>query len=213
MIQAVIFDLDGVIVSTDEYHFEAWQRLARENGIPFTHEDNEQLKGVSRMESLELILRRSPKSFSEDAKQSMAAKKNSFYCELLKKLSPTDILPGVTLFLETLSKKGIRTAIGSSSKNAVPILHAIGLHRAFEAIADGTKIKKSKPHPEVFLLAASLLSVDPQNCLVVEDAEAGVEAGLAAGMKVLAVGSASSLPKATFRAKDLSQISPDQVLK
>ena len=198
MIQAVIFDLDGVIVSTDEYHFEAWQQLAQEKGIPFTREDNEQLKGVSRMESLEIILRRSPINYSEDAKQSMAEKKNSFYCELLKRLSPADILPGVTLFLDNLRKTGIRTAIGSSSKNAVPILHAIGLHRAFEAIADGTKIKKSKPHPEVFLLAASLLSVDPQNCLVVEDAEAGVDAGLAAGMKVLAVGSASTLTKATI---------------
>lgn len=212
MIQAVIFDLDGVIVSTDEYHFEAWQQLAQEKGIPFTREDNEQLKGVSRMESLEIILRRSPINYSEDAKQSMAEKKNSFYCELLKRLSPADILPGVTLFLDNLRKTGIRTAIGSSSKNAVPILHAIGLHRAFEAIADGTKIKKSKPHPEVFLLAASLLSVDPKNCLVVEDAEAGVDAGLAAGMKVLAVGSASTLTKATFRARDLSQIKASEVI-
>ena len=213
MIQAVIFDLDGVIVSTDEFHFLAWQQLAQEKGIPFSREDNEKLKGVSRMESLEIILQRSPTKFSDQAKEQMAERKNSFYRDLLKKLTPADVLPGVLRFLQDLRTRKIRAAIGSSSKNAVPILGAIGLADAFEAVADGTQIKKSKPHPEVFLLAASLLNVPPQECLVVEDAEAGVEAGLAAGMRVLAVGSASSLPKATFRAKDLSQIAPDQVLK
>ena len=213
MIQAVIFDLDGVIVSTDEFHFLAWQQLAQEKGIPFSREDNEKLKGVSRMESLEIILQRSPTKFSDQAKEQMAERKNSFYRDLLKKLTPADVLPGVLRFLQDLRTRKIRAAIGSSSKNAVPILGAIGLAGAFEAVADGTQIKKSKPHPEVFLLAASLLNVPPQECLVVEDAEAGVEAGLAAGMRVLAVGSASSLPKATFRAKDLSQIAPDQVLK
>jgi len=213
VIQAVIFDLDGVIVSTDEFHFLAWQQLAQEKEIPFSREDNEKLKGVSRMESLEIILQRSPKTFSDQAKEQMAEQKNSFYREMLKKLTPADVLPGVLHFLQDLRARKIRVAIGSSSKNAVPILGAIGLADAFEAVADGTQIKKSKPHPEVFLLAASLLNVPPQGCLVVEDAEAGVEAGLAAGMKVLAVGSASSLPKATFRAKDLFHISPDQVLK
>ncbi len=213
MIQAVIFDLDGVVVSTDEFHFLAWQQLALEKEIPFSREDNEKLKGVSRMESLEIILRRSPNKYSDHAKEQMAERKNSFYRDLLKKLTPADVLPGVLRFLQDLRTRKIRAAIGSSSKNAVPILGAIGLADAFEAVADGTQIKKSKPHPEVFLLAASLLNVPPQGCLVVEDAEAGVEAGLAAGMRVLAVGSASSLPKATFRAKDLSQIAPDQVLK
>jgi len=213
VIQAVIFDLDGVIVSTDEFHFLAWQQLAQEKGIPFSREDNEKLKGVSRMESLEIILQRGPKTFSDQAKEQMAERKNSFYRDMLKKLTPADVLPGVLQFLQDLRARKIRAAIGSSSKNAVPILKAIGLADAFEAVADGTQIKKSKPHPEVFLLAASLLSVPPQRCLVVEDAEAGVEAGLAAGMRVLAVGSASSLPKATFRAKDLSHISSDQVLK
>lgn len=212
MIQGVIFDLDGVIVSTDEFHFQAWQQLAREENIPFSREDNEQLKGVSRMESLEIILRQSPKSFAAQAKEQMAERKNSYYRELLQKLSPADVLPGVLSFLETLRSRKVQAAIGSSSKNAVPILQAIGLSDAFAAVADGTKIKNSKPHPEVFLLAASLLSLPPRSCLVVEDAEAGVEAGLAAGMKVLAVGSASALPKATYRAADLSQISPEQVL-
>ena len=213
MIQAVIFDLDGVVVSTDEFHFLAWQQLALEKEIPFSREDNEKLKGVSRMESLEIILRRSPNKYSDHAKEQMAERKNSFYRDLLKKLTPADVLPGVLRFLQDLRARKIRAAIGSSSKNAVPILGAIGLADAFEAIADGTQIKRSKPHPEVFLLAASLLNVAPQRCLVVEDAEAGVEAGLAAGMKVLAVGSACSLPTATFRAKDLSQISPEQVLQ
>lgn len=213
MIQAVIFDLDGVIVSTDEYHFKAWQRLAHEEGIPFTEKDNEQLKGVSRMESLEIILKQSPKSFSAEAKENMAERKNSYYRDLLKNLSPSHILPGVLHFLDSLQRHGIRVAIGSSSKNAVPILHKLGLSQAFEAVADGTNIKRSKPDPEVFLLAASLISIRPTNCLVVEDAEAGVDAGLAAGMKVLAVGSASSLAKATFRAKDLSQVVLGQLLK
>jgi beta-phosphoglucomutase len=213
MIQAVIFDLDGVIVSTDEYHFQAWQRLAREEEIPFTEKDNEQLKGVSRMESLEIILKQSQKSYTAEAKVDMAERKNSYYRDLLKNLSPSHILPGVLHFLKSLERQGIRVAIGSSSKNAVPILHKLGLIQSFEAVADGTNIKKSKPDPEVFLLAASLLSIPPTNCLVVEDAEAGVDAGLAAGMKVLAVGSASSLEKATFRAKDLSHITTDQLLK
>jgi beta-phosphoglucomutase len=213
MIQAVIFDLDGVIVSTDEYHFQAWQRLAHEEEIPFTEKDNEQLKGVSRMESLEIILKQSQKSYTAEAKVDMAERKNSYYRDLLKNLSPSHILPGVLHFLKSLERQGIRVAIGSSSKNAVPILHKLGLIQSFEAVADGTNIKKSKPDPEVFLLAASLLSIPPTNCLVVEDAEAGVDAGLAAGMKVLAVGSASSLEKATFRAKDLLHITTDQLLK
>lgn len=213
MIQAVIFDLDGVIVSTDEYHFQAWQRLAHEEEIPFTEKDNEQLKGVSRMESLEIILKQSQKSYTAEAKVDMAERKNSYYRDLLKNLSPSHILPGVLHFLKSLERQGIRVAIGSSSKNAVPILHKLGLIQSFEAVADGTNIKKSKPDPEVFLLAASLLSIPPTNCLVVEDAEAGVDAGLAAGMKVLAVGSASSLEKATFRAKDLSHITTDQLLR
>lgn len=213
MIQAVIFDLDGVIVSTDEFHFLAWQQLAQEMGIPFSREDNEKLKGVSRMESLEIILQGSPKTFTDRTKEQMAERKNSFYRDMLKKLTPADVLPGVLQFLQDLRARKIRAAIGSSSKNAVPILGAIGLADAFAAVADGTQIKRSKPHPEVFLLAASLLNVPPQGCLVVEDAEAGVEAGLAAGMKVLAVGSACSLPTATFHAKDLSQISADQLLK
>jgi len=213
MIKAVIFDLDGVIVSTDEYHFQAWQRLAHEEEITFTEKHNEQLKGVSRMESLEIILKQSRKSYTAEAKVNMAERKNSYYRDLLKNLSPSHILPGVLHFLKSLERQGIRVAIGSSSKNAVPILHKLGLIQSFEAVADGTNIKKSKPDPEVFLLAASLLSIPPTNCLVVEDAEAGVDAGLAAGMKVLAVGSASSLEKATFRAKDLSHITIDQLLE
>ena len=212
MIRGVIFDLDGVIVSTDEFHFQAWQRLAQEEQIPFSREDNEQLKGVSRMESLEIILRKSPKTFSADTKLKMAERKNSYYRDLLQHLSPADVLPGVLSFLDVLRDRKIRPAIGSSSKNAVPILRAIGLSEAFVAIADGTKIKNSKPHPEVFLLAASLLGLEPRDCLVVEDAEAGVEAGLAAGMKVLAVGSAATLPRATYRSQTLDKLSIENVL-
>ena len=156
MIQAVIFDLDGVIVSTDEFHFLAWQQLAQEKEIPFSREDNEKLKGVSRMESLEIILQGSPKTFSDQAKEQMAERKNSFYRDMLKKLTPADVLPGVLRFLQDLRTRKIRAAIGSSSKNAVPILGAIGLADAFEAVADGTQLSISDMRLQIENLHAQL---------------------------------------------------------
>lgn len=201
---AVLFDLDGVIVSTDQLHFRAWKRLANEEGIPFNQHDNERLRGVSRMESLEILLEKAATPYSDAQKEAMAERKNNFYRESLKSLSPADILPGVLDVLKHLRHRGIRVAIGSSSKNAGPILQAIGLENAFDVVVDGTHIYRSKPDPEVFLLAAKRLDVAPANCLVVEDADAGIEAALAAGMPVLAVGSAASHPKATFRAPDLA---------
>ncbi len=204
-IQAVIFDLDGVIVSTDELHFRAWKVLADAEGIPFTRENNERLRGVSRMESLAIILERAERAYSDDEKTAMAERKNDVYRESLKSLTPDDILPGVDAVLCELRAKGIKMAIGSSSRNAGPILEAIGLSDAFEAVADGTHISRSKPDPEVFTLAGRMLGVAPEHCLVVEDADAGVDAGLAAGMRVLAVGSAAAHPKATFKAKDLEE--------
>jgi len=212
-IHAVIFDLDGVIVSTDELHYQAWRKLADGLGMPFSREDNERLRGVSRMESLEIVLEKwQGAPFTNDEKLAMAEIKNSFYRESLANLTSADILPGVLETLRLLKQRGVRTAIGSSSKNAAAILTAIGLADRFDAVADGTHISKSKPDPEVFLLAARLLGADPAHCLVVEDADAGVEAALRAGMPVLGVGSARNHPGATIVARDLSSISIDEML-
>ena len=205
-IQAVIFDLDGVIVSTDEYHYQAWKKLADEEGVPFTRHDNERLRGVSRMESLDILLEKATRSYSEAEKLAMAERKNAYYRDLLKSLTAKDILPGVSEVLGELRRRKVKMAIGSSSKNAGPILKAIGLADAFDVVADGTHITRSKPDPEVFTLAGERLGIPARRCLVVEDAAAGVDAGLAAGMPVLAVGSAVTHPKATLNTKDLSSI-------
>jgi len=209
---AVIFDLDGVIVSTDNLHFLAWKRLADEQGIPFTRHDNERLRGVSRMESLAIILERASKVYSGAEKIEMAERKNRYYRALLTSLTPSAILPGVLPLMDALRGAGFKMAIGSSSKNAGAILKAIGLDEAFDAVADGTHITRSKPDPEVFLIAAQALGSSPRKCLVVEDADAGVEAALAAGMPVLAVGSAMKHPAATLRATDLSEVKLEDIM-
>jgi beta-phosphoglucomutase len=211
-IKSVIFDLDGVIVSTDEFHYHAWKQIADAEGIPFDRNDNERLRGVSRMESLEILLERASRSYSEEEKNTMAEQKNAIYRDSLKNLTPGDILPGVQQMLATLRDKGIKVAIGSSSKNARPILAAIGLDDFFDAVVDGTNITQSKPDPEVFVLAGKSVGVCPEQCLVVEDAHAGVEAGLAAGMSVLAVGSAFTHPGAHFKVRDLSEIRIQDIL-
>lgn len=211
--KAVIFDLDGVIVSTDNYHYQAWKMIADEEGIYFDREINENLRGVSRMESLEILLQKSQKKYSAEEKQKLATRKNDYYKELLEKLTPTDILPGVMVILTKLKELGIRIAIGSSSKNASFILKKIGLNNYFDAIADGNSIKNSKPHPEVFLLAAKMLDVAPEECVVVEDADSGIEAALAANMKVVGVGYASENPKVDYAVRDLSVVKVNELLK
>lgn len=211
-IQAVIFDLDGVIVSTDEYHFQAWRQLAVAHGVPFDRDDNERLRGVSRMESLEIILEKSEAAYSDAEKQAMAEAKNTIYRESLAELNPGNILPGVTEMLDALRKRGVKIAIGSSSKNAATILAAIGLANDFDSVVDGTHISRSKPDPEVFTLAALGLGILSSRCLVVEDAEAGVEAGVSAGMRVLGVGPASTHPHVSLGVADLSCISADELL-
>jgi beta-phosphoglucomutase len=210
--KAVIFDLDGVIVSTDDYHYRAWKFMADEEGIHFDRDINERLRGVSRMESLEIILEKAEKTYTDQEKNEMAEKKNNLYRELLNELTPKDILPGVMKVLEDLKANNIKIAIGSSSKNTPMILAKIGLDDYFNAVADGNEIKNSKPEPEVFLLAAKKLEVAPEDCLVVEDADAGVEAALAGNMKVLAVGYASSNSKADYKFKDLSLVDIKEVI-
>ena len=187
MIKAVIFDLDGVIVSTDDCHYEAWKKLADEEGIYFDRKINDRLRGVSRMASLEIVLERSEKVYTDKEKAELAERKNNYYKEFIKKLTPNDILAGVMENLEELKKNGIKIAIGSSSKNTPIILKQIGLDTYFDAVSDGNNITKSKPDPEVFLKAAEMLKIPPENCLIVEDADAGIEAGKCAGMNTLSV--------------------------
>jgi beta-phosphoglucomutase len=195
-IAACIFDLDGVIVDTAIYHFKAWKNLADELGINFTEEHNERLKGVSRTRSLEIILEIGSLTLDEVIKESLAAKKNTEYLELVNQMTAEEILPGVTDFLNDLNASGIKIALGSASKNARTILEKINLLNQFDAIVDGTLVQKAKPDPEVFLLAAHMLDVAPENCVVFEDAVAGVEAAKNAGMYCVGVGKPEILTQA-----------------
>ncbi len=187
-IKAFIFDLDGVIVSTDEYHYQAWKQIADKEDIHFDREVNHRLRGVSRMESLEILLELSQRTYNDDEKAALAENKNNLYRQLLENITPKDILPGVMGILDGLKLWGIKIAIGSSSKNSPMILERIGLADFFDATVDGNDISNSKPDPEVFLKAAERLGVPPSECVVIEDAPAGVEAAVAAGMKFIAVG-------------------------
>lgn len=182
MIEAVLFDLDGVIVSTDEYHYRAWKAMADDQGIYFDRTINNRLRGVSRRASLEIILEKADRPYSETEKDALTEQKNELYKKLLHDLRPEDRDPDFDAVAAWLKEKGIRTAVASSSRNTITILTRIGLLDRFDAIADGTMITHSKPDPEVFLKAAALLGVEASRCLVVEDAVAGVQAGKAAGM-------------------------------
>jgi beta-phosphoglucomutase len=190
--KAIIFDLDGVICFTDEYHYRAWKALADRLNAPFDRTINNRLRGVSRMASLEIILETytGPK-LSEEEKVALATEKNETYRESLKEMSPADLSDEVRETLDALRAKGLKLAIGSSSKNAPFILKQIGLEGFFDAVSDGNNISRSKPDPEVFLKAAEFLGMDPADCLVVEDAVSGAEAGHAGGMKVACLGDAA----------------------
>jgi beta-phosphoglucomutase len=195
--KACIFDLDGVIVDTAKYHYLAWKRLAKELGFEFTEKDNERLKGVSRMESLEILLSVGGiRIDDENVKLQLAEKKNKWYVEYINQMTKDEILPGVIEFLELLKSAGIKIVIGSASKNTITILERIGLKDFFDAIIDGTKISKAKPDPEVFLKAAEELGVRPEECCVFEDAVAGIQAAKSAGMKVIGVGDPTILKDA-----------------
>ena len=212
MIRGVIFDLDGVLVTTDELHYQAWKQVADQESIHFDRTINHRLRGVSRMESLEIILERAGREYSPEQKLAMANRKNNLYRELLQTLTPADILPGVNTVLAELRRRGIKMAIASSSKNTPLILSRVGLKDAFDAVADGNDITHSKPHPEVFLLAAQRLGLPPADCLVVEDAVAGIEAGRRAGMAVLGIGTPETLPNVQPLATSLADISVEQLL-
>ena len=196
--KGIIFDLDGVICSTDEYHYQAWSALAQRLAIPFDRTINKRLRGVSRMESLEIILEKSAVSYSLEKKQAFAAEKNETYKELLGQMSTKDLSDEVKRTLLYLRGAGIKLAIGSSSKNTPYILQQLGLGNFFEAVADGNCITHSKPHPEVFLKAAEMLGLSPAQCLVVEDAHAGVAAACAGGFDCAGMGDAAQSTEATY---------------
>ncbi len=193
MIRAFIFDLDGVLVDTAKYHFKAWQRLANTLGIDFTEDENEQLKGVSRKESLEKILEWGGKSLPEAKFNELMAKKNDWYLELMQNMDEDETLEGVRTFLEECQSLQLKIALGSASKNAQAILEKTKLTSFFEAIIDGTKTSKSKPDPQVFLMGAEALDVLPENTVVFEDSIAGVEAAKRGGFKSVGVGSENVL--------------------
>ena len=203
---AVIFDLDGVICHTDKYHYQAWKAVADELGIYFDEEINNRLRGVSRMESFEIILERYEGEMSEEEKECWTTKKNDIYKELLKNMSPADLSTEVKETLDDLRANGHKLAIGSSSKNARFILGQLGLGEYFDAISDGNNISKSKPDPEVFLRAAEFLGEKPEDCYVVEDAYAGIDAAKSAGMQAVGIGIAAGYAAADVKIQSFGEL-------
>jgi beta-phosphoglucomutase len=206
IIKACIFDLDGVIVDTAIYHYKAWKRLANELGFDFTEEDNEKLKGVSRIRSLELILEWGGMVTTEAEREELATRKNEWYVEMISKMTPAEVLPGAKEFLELCLGAGIKTALGSASKNSGMILKRTGITQLFNAVIDGNKVSQPKPDPEVFLKGAEELNEPPVNCVVFEDAIAGVEAAIAGGMKVVGIGSPQVLGRANLVVSGLNEM-------
>jgi len=197
-IKACIFDLDGVIVDTAKYHFIAWREIARELGFEFTEAHNERLKGVSRMRSLEILLEVGGIILDQKAKEFLAEKKNNDYLTYVLQMAPDEILPRAKDFIEELRHLQIKIAIGSASKNAMTILNRLQITHFFDTVIDGNKVTKAKPDPEIFLKGAQELSIPPANCVVFEDAEAGIEAAIAANMKCVGIGSPQNLVKANL---------------
>ncbi|MDE4541437.1 beta-phosphoglucomutase [Thermoanaerobacterium sp. R66] len=206
--KGVIFDLDGVITDTAEYHYLAWKKLADELNVYFDREINENLKGISRIESLEIILKKSDKFFSEEEKYYLADKKNEYYKEMIKRMTPKDLLPGVVDLIKELKDRGIKIAVASVSKNAKTVLSNLGLIETFDYIVDAEKIKNGKPDPEIFLNAAAGIDVEPKLCIGIEDSKAGIEAINRAGMVSIGVGNYETVKGADIVLKDLSDPLP-----
>lgn len=204
--KAFIFDLDGVIVSTDGFHYQAWKKMADDEGIYFDEKINDRLRGVSRMQSLEIILERATKTYTYEEKVALATKKNDIYRASLQALTPADRLADVTETLEKLREKGYKLAIGSSSKNTPVILEKIGYAGYFDAVSDGNNIQNSKPDPEVFLKAAQFLGLNPEDCYVVEDAEADIDAAKAGGFTAIGVGGAAGYAKTDHPIRTMADI-------
>lgn len=202
---AIILDLDGVICDTAHFHFLAWHRLAAEYGYELTQADNEQLKGVSRVDSLKFILGLANKTLSNEQFETDLHRKNEWYLELVKDMGPSDTLTGVTAFFAEVANRKIPLALGSASKNANMVLTRVGLIQAFDAIVDASQVTHGKPNPETFLKAAELLGIAPENCLVFEDSAAGVQAAIAGGMKAIGIGTPEDLPGAILHLKNLGE--------
>jgi beta-phosphoglucomutase len=186
MIRAFIFDLDGVITDTAEYHYRGWKRLAEEEGLAFSREDNEQLRGIPRRESLMLILK--DHVYPETKILEMMERKNNYYLEFIKEISPRDLLPGAKELLEEIRAAGLKNALGSASKNASEVLDRLGIRSLFDAISDGHSVERQKPAPDLFLHAAGQLGLAPDECVVIEDAAAGIEAARAGGFHSIGLG-------------------------
>lgn len=205
-IRAVIFDVDGVLVSTDELHYRAWSAIAEAEGIPFDRVINDSLRGVSRMESLEILLQRAKRGYTSDEKQQLADRKNRLFVAAIESLSPEDVAPGALQLISRFRERNLGIAAASSSRNARAILDRLGLSTTFDAILDGNDISRSKPDPEVFHKSATALGVEPGACVVIEDAPAGVEAARRAGMRVIGVGDARVLAEADYVCPSIARL-------
>lgn len=210
-IKACIFDLDGVIVDTAVYHYKAWRKLANQLGFDFTEEQNEELKGISRIESLKIILNWGSVSKSETEMEELATLKNTWYVDMITKMTPDEILPGAKEFLELVRAHNYLTALGSASKNSETILNQIGLMHLFDVLVDGNKVTKSKPNPEVFLVGAKELNVKPHECVVFEDAIAGVQAAKHGNMKAVGIGKADVLTEADLVVAGLNEMTIEKL--
>jgi len=203
---AFLFDLDGVIVNTDRYHYLGWKKLADEQGWAFDEEVNDACRGVPRMASLEVILRHNGVTLPEDQKHALASRKNAYYVELLQGIGEADVIPGAVAFLQQARALDLKTALCSSSKNAPLVLSNLGLEPYFDTVVTGHDIERAKPDPQIFLLAAERLGERSEACIVFEDAPSGVQGALAAGMRCFGIGSPEFLPQATWTARDFLQL-------
>jgi beta-phosphoglucomutase len=211
-VKACLFDLDGVIVDTAKYHFIAWRQVAGELGFVFTERDNERLKGVSRQRSLDILLEIGGIALDESAKAKIAEKKNGLYLDYIRKMTPAEILPGAEAFLKQCRAAGLKTALATASRNSALILDLLRIRALFDVVVDGNSVTRTKPDPEVFLLCAEGLGVEPRHCVVFEDAEAGIEAARAAGMFSVGIGRPDILGKADLVAPGLADISIEEVI-
>lgn len=210
-VRGFIFDLDGVLTDTAELHYRAWKRLADEEGIPFTREDNEALRGVSRRESLERLLRGRP--IGEAEAEELMARKNAYYLESLALISPADLLPGVDSLLSEMRAAGLKIAVASASRNAARVVDALGLGARIDALCDGHSVQRQKPAPDLFLFAAGRIGLEPPACVVVEDSAAGITAARAAGMRCVGIGPPQRVGQADVVLPDLANIRLEELLK
>ena len=209
-IEAFIFDLDGVITDTAEFHYRSWKRLADEEGIPFTREDNEQLRGVSRRKSLELML--DGRQVEEEKMQEMMERKNNYYQEFIEQITEDDLIPGFKEIVLKLKERNYKIAVASASRNAKPVIKNLGIEEVFDTISDGHSVERTKPAPDLFLHTAEVIGVKPENCIVVEDAESGVEGALAANMIAVGIGPEDRVGKAHYRYDRVQEIRLEEIL-